>query len=94
MTLGRSYWAVNGNISRSDRAGRCGRYRIRLQSPDCLARGHGGPQDPDRLCTAALVTAKLGGPGIRRSEQVLRTVPTREGERTAIDTLVRAERPA
>lgn len=61
---------------------------------DNLARGHGGPQDPDRLYTAALVTAELGGLGIRRAEQVLRTVPTPEGERTAIDTLVHAERPA
>ncbi len=61
---------------------------------DNIARGHGGPQDPDRLYTPALVTAGLAGLGIRRAEQVLRTVRTPEGERTAIDTLVRAERPA
>jgi SAM-dependent methyltransferase len=59
-----------------------------------IARGHGGPQDPDRLYTPAAVTAELGGLGIRRADQVLRPVPTPEGERTAIDTLVRAERPA
>jgi SAM-dependent methyltransferase len=61
---------------------------------DNIARGHGGPQDMDRLYTPALVTAELGGLGIRRAEQVPRTVRTPEGERTAIDTLVRAERPA
>jgi SAM-dependent methyltransferase len=61
---------------------------------DNVARGHGGPQDPDRLYTPALVTAGLGGLDIRRAEQVLRPVQTPDGERTAIDTLVRAERPA
>jgi len=60
---------------------------------DNIARGHGGPQDPDRLYTPTEVTAELGGLGIRRAEQVLRPVQTPEGERTAIDTLVRAERP-
>ena len=60
---------------------------------DNIARGHGGPQDPGRLYTPALVTAELDGLGIRRAGQVLRTVPTPEGERTAIDTLVRAARP-
>ncbi len=61
---------------------------------DNIARGHGGPQDPDRLYTAAAVTAELGGLDIRRSEQVLRLVRTPDGERTAIATLVRAQRPA
>ena len=59
-----------------------------------IARGHGGPQDPDRLYTPAAVIAELGGLGIRRVDRVLRPVLTPEGERTAIDTLVRAERPA
>jgi 2-polyprenyl-3-methyl-5-hydroxy-6-metoxy-1,4-benzoquinol methylase len=61
---------------------------------DNITRGHGGPQDPGRLYTPALVTAELNGLVIRRAEQVLRPVPTPEGERTAIDTLVRAERAA
>jgi SAM-dependent methyltransferase len=61
---------------------------------DNITRGHGGPQDPDRLYTPALVSAGLGGLAVRRSGQVPRPVPTPEGERTAIDTLVRAERPA
>jgi 2-polyprenyl-3-methyl-5-hydroxy-6-metoxy-1,4-benzoquinol methylase len=61
---------------------------------DNITRGHGGPQDPDRLYTSAEVTAKLDGLAIRRAEQVMRLVRTPEGDRTAIDTLVRAERPA
>ncbi len=61
---------------------------------DNLSRGHGGPQDPDRLYTPAMVTAELDGLTIRKADQVLRTVPSPDGERTAIDTLVRAERPA
>jgi SAM-dependent methyltransferase len=61
---------------------------------DNITRGHGGPQDPGRLYTPAAVSAELDGLAIRRAEQVMRPVPTPEGERTAIDTLVRAERPA
>ena len=60
---------------------------------DNITRGHGGPQDPDRLYTPAAVTAELDGLTIRRAEKVMRPVTTPEGERTAIDTLVRAERP-
>jgi SAM-dependent methyltransferase len=60
---------------------------------DNIARGYGGPQDPDRLYTPAEVAAGLGELVIRRAEQVLRPVQTPDGERTAIDTLVRAERP-
>jgi 2-polyprenyl-3-methyl-5-hydroxy-6-metoxy-1,4-benzoquinol methylase len=61
---------------------------------DNITSGHGGPQDPDRLYTPAAVTAELDGLAILRAEQVTRPVRTPEGERTAIDTLVRAERPA
>jgi SAM-dependent methyltransferase len=61
---------------------------------DNITRGHGGPQDPDRLYTPETVTAELDGLTIRRAERVPRPVRTPEGERTAIDTLVRAERPA
>ena len=61
---------------------------------DNIARGHGGPQDPDRLYTPTMVAAELGGLTIRRTERVPRPVRTPEGERTAIDTLVRAERRA
>jgi SAM-dependent methyltransferase len=60
---------------------------------DNITRGHGGPQDPDRLWTAALA-AELDGLTVRRAEQVTRPVPTPEGEQTAIDTLISAERAA
>jgi len=60
---------------------------------DNLSRGHGGPQDPEVLYTTTAVTAELGDLTISRAEQVSRVVQTPEGERTAIDTLVRAERP-
>jgi SAM-dependent methyltransferase len=61
---------------------------------DNITRGYGGPQDPDRLYTPAAVTAELDGLVICRADQVLRPVQTQDGERTAIDTLVRAQRPA
>ncbi len=61
---------------------------------DNIARWHGGPHDPDLLYTPALVTAELGGLAIRKAEQALRPVQTPDGERTAVDALVRADRPA
>lgn len=63
---------------------------------DNLARGHGGPQDPSVLYRADEVAGLLSAAGldIVRSEQVTRQVPTEEGERTAIDVLVRATRPS
>lgn len=61
---------------------------------DNIARGYGGPQDPGLLYSPATVAAELGGLIIHRAEQVLRRVQGPEGERTAIDTLVRAGRPA
>jgi SAM-dependent methyltransferase len=61
---------------------------------DNITRGHGGPQDPGRLYTPAAVAAELDGLVVQRAEQVTRPVRTPDGERTAIDTLVRAGRPA
>lgn len=61
---------------------------------DNIARGYGGPQNPDVLYATETITAELGGLRIRRAEQVTRPVQAPDGERTAIDTLVRAERPA
>ncbi len=61
---------------------------------DNITRGYGGPQDPDLLYTPESVTAELNGLAIRRAERVRRPVRAPEGERVAIDTLVRAERPA
>jgi hypothetical protein len=59
---------------------------------DNIARGYGGPQDPDRLYTAEAITGELGGLVVLRAGQVRRRVQAADGERTAIDTLVRAER--
>ena len=61
---------------------------------DNIARGYGGPKDIGVLWTPQIVTAGLDGLTVRRAEQVTRTVPVPDGDRTAIDTLVRAERPA
>jgi SAM-dependent methyltransferase len=60
---------------------------------DNLDRGHGGPKDPGVLWTPPVVTAGLTGLTVQQAEQVNRTVTTPDGERTAIDTLVRAVRP-
>jgi SAM-dependent methyltransferase len=60
---------------------------------DNIRHGHGGPQEPAVLHQAAEVVAALPGLIIQRAGQERRPVPTDEGERTAIDTLVRAQRP-
>jgi SAM-dependent methyltransferase len=58
-----------------------------------LTEGTGGPSSPDVLYTPEAITAALPGLRIRRAERVRRTVE-RDGEpATAVDTLVRAERP-
>jgi hypothetical protein len=59
-----------------------------------LTDGHGGPQDPELLYTPADVTAAIEGLEVVRAERVARPVSTPAGERTAIDALVRAVRPA
>jgi SAM-dependent methyltransferase len=60
-----------------------------------LEQGHGGPQDPAVLYTADDVVADLDGAGLRleRAERVERPVETPDGERVALDVLVRAARP-
>ena len=59
-----------------------------------LEHGHGGPKSPTVLYTADDVVADLDGTGleIERAEAVERPVETPEGERVAIDALVRAQR--
>ena len=59
-----------------------------------LEHGHGGPQDPAVLYTAGDVVGDLEGAGleIERAETVKRPVHTPEGERVALDALVRARR--
>ena len=59
-----------------------------------LTEGVGGPQSPDVLYTPEAITAGLPGLRIVRAERVLRTVERDGGQATAVDTLVRAERPA
>jgi len=63
---------------------------------DNLAHGYGGPRDPRVLYSAAEVLSDLDGCGleVERSEQVQRPVETPDGERVALDTLVRLVRPA
>jgi len=59
-----------------------------------LTEGTGGPSSPEVLYTPAAITAALPGLRIIRAERVRRTVD-RDGTRAiAVDTLVRAERPA
>ena len=58
-----------------------------------LTEGVGGPQSPEVLYTPEAITATLAGLRIVRAERVRRTVERDGGQATAIDTLVRAERP-
>jgi len=60
---------------------------------DNIAHGHGGPPDPRVLYRARDVVAALPGLAIDRAGQARRPVPTGDGERVAIDTVVRAQRP-
>jgi SAM-dependent methyltransferase len=56
---------------------------------DNLASGSGGPKDPRVLFTPAEVAAGLDGLEVEKAEAVFRPV---EGDRDAIDALVRARR--
>jgi len=59
-----------------------------------LTEGTGGPSSPDVLYTPEAITAAMPGLKIIRAERVRRCVE-RDGTRaTAVDTLVRAQRPA
>ena len=57
-----------------------------------ITEGYGGPQDPSVLYGPEDVTEDLGGLAIERAERVTRQVATDEGDRTAVDVLVRARR--
>lgn len=61
-----------------------------------LAAGYGGPQSAEVLYTPADVVADIEGEGllIEKAEVVRRPVETPDGERIALDALVRARRPA
>lgn len=58
-----------------------------------LLDGYGGPQDPDVLWTVEGVTTGLGDLDVVRADVVQRRVATDDGERVALDTLVRATCP-
>jgi SAM-dependent methyltransferase len=68
---------------------------VAAHDTDNLTHGHGGPQDPAVLYSAADVVADVDGSGlsVTRAERVARTVVTPEGERQALDCLVVATRP-
>ena len=60
-----------------------------------LEEGYGGPQDPAILFSPDDITDDLAGiKNLRvvRADRVMRPVMTDDGERNAIDALVRAER--
>ncbi len=59
-----------------------------------LSEGYGGPQDPAILHRADDIVTALPGLVIRRSGQARRLVRAGEGDQVAIDTVVRARRPA
>jgi SAM-dependent methyltransferase len=57
-----------------------------------LERGHGGPKDATVLYTPHDIVTDLTGLEIDRAELVERPVETPDGERVALDALVRAHR--
>jgi SAM-dependent methyltransferase len=59
-----------------------------------LDGGYGGPQDPAVLTTAPALVAAIGDLTVIRAEPVERPVATSEGERIAIDHVLRAARTA
>jgi hypothetical protein len=60
-----------------------------------IDHGYGGPQDPAVLYTAQEVVDDLAESGldVQRAATVKRPVQTADGERVALDALVRARRP-
>jgi 2-polyprenyl-3-methyl-5-hydroxy-6-metoxy-1,4-benzoquinol methylase len=58
-----------------------------------LTEGYGGPQDPAALFSVADIAGDLSELQVVRAEQVRRMVRTDEGDRSAIDALVRVGRP-
>ena len=59
-----------------------------------LERGYGGPKDARVLYTAEQVVTDLDGLDVDRADLVERPLETAEGERVALDALVRAHRAA
>jgi SAM-dependent methyltransferase len=71
-----------------------GRLLLVAHDSSNLEHGYGGPKDAAVLYTAADVVGDLDATGleIERAELVTRPVETADGERTALDVLVRAGR--
>jgi SAM-dependent methyltransferase len=71
-----------------------GKFLLVGHDSDNIEHGHGGPQHPAVLYTADDVVSDLDGSGLRveRAERVQRPVQTPDGERVALDALVRAVR--
>lgn len=59
---------------------------------DNLSHGYGGPQDPQFLFSAEDAASDLTGLKILKAERVRRPVTSDDGERVALDALVRAIR--
>jgi SAM-dependent methyltransferase len=72
-----------------------GRLLVVAHDLDNLERGVGGPQSAELLYTVAEVVAlaEAAGFAVETAEQARRMASTSEGERDAIDTVVRARRP-
>jgi SAM-dependent methyltransferase len=70
-----------------------GTLLVVAHDPLNLTDGWGGPKDPAVLWTPDEIARDLEGLRVERAERVERGVETEEGERRAIDALVRAVRP-
>ena len=73
---------------------RGGTFLLVAHDSSNLEQGHGGPQEPEVLYTAEDVVADLDGLQVERAARIERPVQTPEGERVALDALVRAVLPA
>lgn len=70
-----------------------GTFLLVAHHPRNLEQGYGGPRDPSVLYTPDDVVTDLAGLEVERTDDVMRPVETPDGERVAIDALVRARRP-
>ncbi len=83
-------------VSRAaDAVAPAGMLLIVAHDSENIEHGHGGPQDPAVLHTAQDVVADLDRSGLRieRADRAKRAVQTPDGQRIALDALVRATRP-
>ncbi len=82
--------AVHASLVRTLRPG--GVFLVVGHDLTNLTDGYGGPPDASVLFSPDDVVEDLAGLSIERAERVERPVPTGDGERRAIDALVRAVR--